>query len=298
MNRIIYSVIFLLFISQAGFCQFDHKYIVSGSGMKEVKIISNTGTVEWTYPTSGKCNDVWQLSNGNVIFSDHHYAKEVTLNKETVWEFKAPENTEIHTVSPIGNKFLIALNGTPSRIIELNKRGKIQKTIEFNTGIERAHGQFRQVRKTPWGTYLVGTMKTSKILELNKKGNIIREILIKGQAFVGVPLPNKNILIACGEGQCIVEVNQQNEIVWELKDEDIPQVPFRFIAGMQRLPNGNTVICNWGGHGHKGEQAQILEVSKDKKLIATVFNHELLKEPSAIQILDVKGKPEKGMLMK
>ncbi len=298
MKRLIYSIFFLLSISQSGYCQFNHKYIVSGSGMKEVKIISKTGVVEWTYPTKGKCNDVWQLSNGNVIFSDQSYAKEVTLNKETVWEFSAPKGTEIHTVSPIGNKFLIALNGTPSQIIELSKKGKILKTISFDTGIEQSHGQFRQVRKTPWGTYLAGTMRTSKMLEINKKGDVIREIPIKGQAFVGIPLPNKNILIACGEGHCIVEINQQNEIVWELKDSDIPQVPLRFIAGLHRLPNGNTIICNWGGHGHKGEQAQILEVTKDKKLISQVFDQNSLKEPSAIQILDMKRKPVKGLLRK
>ncbi len=286
-----------MIVTQAGFAQFNHRYIVSGSGMKEVRIISEKGEVEWSYPCNGKCNDVWQLSNGNVIFSDQDYAKEVTLEKETVWEYQAPKGTEIHSVSPIGKKFLIAINGTPSKIIELNKKGVAVKTIEFQTGVKGAHGQFRQVRKTPWGTYLAGIMNTSKMLEVDKKGNIIREIPIKGQAFVGIPLPNKNILIACGEGHGIVEVNQQNEIVWELKDEDI-EVPLRFVAGLHRLPNGNTVICNWGGHGHKGEQAEILEVTKDKKLVAQVFNYELVNEPSAIQILDVKGKPAKGDLLK
>lgn len=298
MNRLFFTILFVLIFSFVGFTQFNHRYLIGSAGMNEVRLISATGNVEWSYPCNGKTNDVWQLSNGNVIFADQTYAKEVTLDKETVWEYKAPKGTEIHSISPIGKKYLMALNGTPSKIIELNKKGKVLKTIEYNTGIDKAHGQARNIRKTPWGTYLVGTMKTSKILEVNKKGEIIREIPIEGQAFVVIPLPNKNILIACGEGHCVVEINPQNEVVWEVKDEDLPEIPLRFVAGLQRLPNGNTVICNWGGHGHRGEQAQIIEISPDKKVVDTVFNYDLVNEPSSIHILDTGAKPEKGELLK
>lgn len=271
---------------------------MAGSGKKEIQIIDKAGNVEWTYPCNGKTNDVWQLSNGNVIFADQSYAKEVTLEKETVWEFKAPKGCEIHSISPIGNKYLMAVNGSPLRIMELNKKGEVVKSIEYDTGIDNPHAQAREIRKTPWGTYLVGTMKNQSILEINKKGKVIREIPVKGQAYVGIPLPNKNILIACGDGHTIVEVNPANEVVWEVKENDMDGVPLRFAAGLQRLPNGNTVICNWGGHGHRGEQAQLVEITKDKKVIGKVFNYDMLNEPSAIQILDLPGKPEKGELLK
>jgi hypothetical protein len=297
MNRNLILIVLLL-LTQTGFAQFNHRYLVGSTGMKEIKIIDKNGKVEWSYPCQGKTNDVWQLSSGNVIFSDQNYAKEVTITKETVWEYKAPKGTEIHSISPIGNKYLMALNGTPSKIIELNKKGKVLKTIEYDTGIENAHAQARNIRKTPWGTYLCGTMKTSKILEINKKGEIIREISIPGQAFVGIPLPNKNILIACGEGHCIIEVNQKNEVVWKVQDEDIPTIPLRFVAGLQRLPNGNTVICNWGGHGHRGEQAQIIEITPTKKVVGKVFNYELVNEPSTIHVLDIASKAGKDKLLK
>ena len=286
MKQNLLSLTVLIFLSISSFAQFNHKYLVGGTGLKEVRIINKLGEIEWSYPCSGKTNDLWQLPNGNIIFSDQSYAKEVTLEKETVWEYKAPEGTEIHSISPIGNKYLMALNGTPFKIIELNKKGKAVKTIEYDTGIKNPHAQAREIRKTAWGTYLVGTMKNQAILEINKKGEVVREIPVKGQAYVGIPLPNKNILIACGDGHTIVEVNEQNEVVWEVKENDIEGVPLRFAAGMQRLPNGNTVITNWGGHGHRGEQAQIVEITKDKKVVGRVFDYELVNEPSAIHILD------------
>ena len=67
---------------------------------------------------------------------------------------------------------------------------------------------------------------------------------------------------------------------------------------MHRLPNGNTVVCNWGGHGHRGKQAQIFEITKEKELVAQVYDNDLFTMPSTIQILGINGNPEKGELLK
>jgi hypothetical protein len=295
---LLWMTIFMICLGNDSLAQFSHRYITSGHGMKQIMIVNKQGEVEWTYPTSGRCNDVWQLSNGNVIFSDHNHVREVTLKKEIIWTYDIENGREVHSISPIGKKFLIGVSGSPAQLIELNKKGKATRIIELDTKIEKAHGQFRQVRKSRQGTYFAGLMKTGKLLEIDQKGNIVREIDLPGQGFTGIPLPNGNVLIACGDGHCILEIDRQNKVVWELKDGDIPGIPLRFIAGLHRLPNGNTVVCNWGGHGYKGQQAQIFEVSRDKQLIGSVFDNDLFTMPSTIQILDMDGRPEKGQLFK
>ena len=60
-------------------------------------------------------------------------------------------------------------------------------------------------------------------------------------------------------------------------------------AGMQRLSNGNTVICNWGGHGHVGQQPQIVEVSRDKKVVSELFDNKQFKTISGVFLLDAEG---------
>ena len=71
------------------------------------------------------------------------------------------------------------------------------------------------------------------------------------------------------------------KIVWEFKQKNA-------FAGI-RLPNGNTVICNWGGHGRVGRQPQIIEVSRDKKVVAELFDNKQFKTISGVFLLDAEG---------
>jgi hypothetical protein len=57
------------------------------------------------------------------------------------------------------------------------------------------------------------------------------------------------------------------------------------MAGIQRLPNGNTILCNWLGHGHLGETADIIEVTPDKKVIWKFADHKDMKTVSSFQLL-------------
>ena len=58
----------------------------------------------------------------------------------------------------------------------------------------------------------------------------------------------------------------------EVKENDLPGNPLRFVAGLQRLPNGNTLICNWGGHGFIGQQPQICEITRDKQVVGEIYD--------------------------
>ena len=51
-----------------------------------------------------------------------------------------------------------------------------------------------------------------------------------------------------GDAHRVIEVDAQNKIVWEVTESEIAGNKLGFAAGVQRLGNGNTVICNWPGH--------------------------------------------------
>ena len=66
----------------------------------------------------------------------------------------------------------------------------------------------------------------------------------------------------------MVEVDKADKTVWELSENDLAGNPLRLMAGCQRLPNGNTVFCNYLGHGHIGEQPMFFEITPEKKIVA------------------------------
>ena len=70
-----------------------------GEGYNKMYLI-NHGKTQWTYSTGGgnEYDDVWMLSNGNVLFTRMYYIAEVTPSKQIVWRYDAPRGTEIHTL--------------------------------------------------------------------------------------------------------------------------------------------------------------------------------------------------------
>jgi hypothetical protein len=68
----------------------------------------------------------------------------------------------------------------------------------------------------------------------------------------------------------------------------------KFMTGLQRLPNGNTVMTNWLGHGQFGKSSHIIEITSDKKVVWTFFDHKTIRTVSSIQLLDVPGDATKG----
>ena len=55
--------------------------------------------------------------------------------------------------------------------------------------------------------------------------------------------------LRCGDDHRVIEVDGQGSVVWQVTEHEIPGNQLGFAAGLQRLPNGNTIICNWPGHG-------------------------------------------------
>ena len=117
-------------------------------------------------------------------------------------------------------------------------------------------------------------------------------------AFGGIRLPNGNTLVATGDGHRILEVDKDDKVAWEVRENDLTDNPLRFIAGMHRLPNGNTVVCNWGGHGHVGEQPQILEITPDKKVVGVLYDYTQFGTISGVFVMDLPGDPAKFEILR
>lgn len=262
-----------------------------------VSIVAADGSIEWQVDAKNP-QDCWLLPNGNILFAYLNGAKEMTKDKQVVWEYKAPEKVECHAAQPLPNGNVLIVECGSSRIIEVDRQGKIAKEIKLTTTTDKMHNQFRGTRKTPEGHYLVCFKGEGKVVELDGDGKVLREVKVPGDPHEVVRLPNKNWLITCGDGHKVEEVDPSDKVVWELNENDLPGNPLRLMAGCQRLPNGNTLFCVYLGHGHIGEQPMVLEVTPDKKVVWEFADHAHFKTINQLQSLEVPGDVTKGEILR
>ena len=274
----------------------QHPMLYIGEGYNKMFLVDK-GKILWTYSTGGgnEYDDVWMLSNGNILFTRMQYIAEVTPDKEVVWRYDAPEGTEIHTCQPIGlDKVLFVQNGLPPKLMIVNIK---TRTVEVQhdlaapslTDRKTVHAQFRRVRYTAQGTYLVPFLEMAQIVEYDRNFKEIWKYEI-ATPWAAIRLKNGNTLITDEKDKLTREVNPSKETVWELKPDDLPEA-YRFINTQTctRLANGNTIVCSRGGNG-KGPQ--LVEVTPDKKVVWVLQDWAHFGPATAVQILDDPGIPE------
>ena len=277
----------------------EHPMLYIGEGYNKMFVIAS-GKVVWTYST-GKGNeydDAWMLSNGNILFTRMQYLAEITPEKQVVWRYDCPAGTEVHTCQPIGlDRVLFILNGLPPRLIVMNIRSGRREVdhplpAKSLTDAKTVHPQFRRVRYTAQGTYLVpmlGLGDAGKVVEYDQDFHEIWSYAIRSP-WAALRLKNGNTLITDEHDILTREVDPRGRTVWELRPEDLP-AEYRFIntQSCTRLANGNTIICSRGGGG-KGPQ--LVEVTPDKQVVWVLQDWADLGPATAVQILDDPGIPE------
>jgi hypothetical protein len=275
----------------------QHPMLYIGEGYNKILLV-NEGKIIWTYSTGPgwEYDDVWMLSNGNILFTRMQYVAEVTPDKQVVWRYDAPKGTEIHSCQPIGlDKVLFVLNGLPPKLMVVNtKTNKIETQHDLPavsvTDTKTVHAQFRRVRYTAQGTYLVPFLEMNQVVEYDKNFKEIWKYEIKSP-WAALRLKNGNTLITDEQDILTREVNPKKETVWELRPSDLPEA-YRYInaQSVTRLANGNTIVCSRGGDG-KGPQ--LVEVTPDKKVVWVLWDWANFGPATAVQILDDPGIPEK-----
>jgi hypothetical protein len=276
-----------------------HPFFCTDSAGNKVAVVSADGKVEWEYPCKHP-QDCWVLPNGHSLFCHAGGAIELTSDRQIAWEYKAGPNTEVHACQPLPDGRVLVVENGPCRIIEVDRAGKIAREIALTPppATVKVHDQFRGTRKTKEGHYFLCRKGEHRVDELDPDGRTLREIPVPGDVHECVLLPDGHLLIACGEGRKVQELDASLKVVWELNENDVPGNPLRLMTGLQRLPNGNTIFCNYLGHGHIGEQPQFFELTPDKQLVWQFTDHAHFKTINQIQVLDVPGDVTKGEIIR
>lgn len=233
--------------------------------LRKIFILDEAGKVAWDYDAANP-QDVWMLPNGNILTTHLHGVQEVTRDRKVVWEYGVGAPDEVPTCQPLpdGN-VLIGIVGQ-CRLIEVNRRGDIVFELPLSTTEKNPHAQFRMCRKTPQGTYLVPFTAEGAVREFARDGTIVREFPRRPSPVCALRLEDGNTLISAG--RAVTEYDPTGRVAWELTEADLPDIQIAVPAGLQRLPNGNTVICNWGARDEGAKLgAHIFEVTPDKRVV-------------------------------
>jgi len=278
----------------------QHPMLYVGENYNKMFLVKD-GKVIWTYSTGPRpeFDDVWMMSNGNILFSRMQYVTVISPDKKVLWRYDAnpskdSKQTEIHTCQPIGlDKVMFVENGLPPRLRVVNfKTGAVEVDHELPFDEKRGvHGQFRRARVTAQGTYLLSFLGLDRVVEYDKDFKEIWTYDI-AKPWAAIRLKNGNTLITDEKDSLTREVNAKGGTVWEFNClTDLP-AEYQFTSAPQsctRLANGNTIFTS---RGKAGEGPQLIEVTPDKKVVWVLQNWKTLGDATAVQILDDPGVPE------
>ncbi len=280
----------------------QHSMLYIGENCNRMSLV-NKGKVIWTYNTGRgpEYDDIWMLSNGNILFSRMQYIALITPDKKVLWRYNCnttpgPGFTEVHGCQPLGlNRVMFVLNGLPPKLMIINtKTGKVELEREIpyeNADSKSVHAQFRRARVTAQGTYLIPYLLLGRVVEYDKDFKEIWRYNIT-TPWAALRLKNGNTLITNEKDWFTREVNPKGETVWEFNCKTDLPVSFQFTSAPQtctRLANGNTIFASRGDHG---TGPQLIEVAPDKKVVWVLRDWQQLGDATAVQVLDDPGYPE------
>ena len=281
----------------------QHPMLYVGENCNRMFLV-NEGKVIWTYSTGKgfEYDDVWMLSNGNILFTRMQYLAMITPDKKVLWRYDCnnstgPLHTEVHTCQPIGNdKVMFVVNGLHPTLYIVNiKSGKteLEKELPYDQPIteNEIHAEFRRVRITAKGTYLVSYLLKNRVVEYDKDFKEIWRYDIQSP-WAAIRLKNGNTLITDEREWLTREVDNKGKTVWEFNCKTDLPANMQFTSAPQsctRLANGNTILAS---RGKQGAGPQLIEVDKNKKIVCVLYDWKNVADATAVQILDDPGIPE------
>lgn len=265
-----------------------HGVAIQGNG--KLAILAADGSTQWEVPWNG-IHDIHVLPTGNIMVQQGG-AKIVEIDrqsKQVVWAYDSStqngnegKKIEVHAFQPLENGNVMIAETTAMRIIEVDRSGKLLKSIAMQVDNPDPHTDTRLVRKLASGNYLACHEGDGVIREYaGDTGDIVWEFAVPmfgreaapghgpeafgNKAFSAVRLPSGNTLISTGNGHSVIEVTHDKEIVWQIQQNDLPGIVLAWVTTLEVLENGNYAIGNC--HAGPGSPLLIEINSKTKEVV-------------------------------
>jgi hypothetical protein len=249
--------------------------------------ISTDGQKLWEHQTPSLTVMFNVLDNGHVFYPHggaSRGAEEVDRDHKVVWSYASPAG-ELLGAERLANGNSLLGEGGPPKALELDLAKAVVRSIDVTTTEAAAHGQIRHIHRLASGNVLLALEGEGAAREIDAAGKTVWEYKGIARIHEAIRLPNGNTLIGGGDSKRVVEVTSAGQIAWEFNATDAPELGLAFVASVQVLKNGDLLVCNWlGGEGGVGVHA--FQVTRDKKVVWKLDDHQLLKSATTVTALD------------
>jgi len=276
-----------------------HSFFVAGPSF--TGIIDDRGETQWAAPKA-HARDGWVLPNGHILIVWAKQVLEFDRSRTVCWSYQlqAP-NRELGTAQrlPNGNTLITELGPEP-RLKEVTAKGDTAVEFALQPETDNAHMQTRMARKLPNGDYLVPHLLAHCVKQYTAKGEVVATIRTdlaelggrkaENWPFTAIRLRNGNTLVGCTHGNKVCEFDAAGKVVWKVDNDDVGGI-IDDACGVQRLPNGNTVIASY----HATPGVKLLEVDRHKNV---VWRYSGKHRVHHFQVLTTNGEPLPGAPMR
>jgi outer membrane protein assembly factor BamB len=271
-----------------------HRFFAADYDKHTMLIVGADGKVEWSHHMDGGSHDAWMLPNGHILWTpsgDKVFDLDPKTDKQVlVYDAKTNGNehadVQVHGITPLPDGGVVVFESGPKRILEIGSDGKIQKQIALTMEGD-PHHNMRNARKLANGHYLLCLSHDKKISEVDGDGKEVWSYPTETECYSAVRLENGNTLIGGGFSHKVLEVDKAGTVVWSISETELPGISLGYVAQVQRLPNGDTIIDNCHA---KEANPQLIEVDKDKKVVWSYRDFEHLGNATPVGfVLDVPG---------
>ena len=288
----------LLLLSQTT-PEISHSFFIAGPQF--TGIIGETGEVIWD-SEKPSARDGFVLKNGHVLICWADEVKEYDTDKKVIFHYtKAEATMELGTAVRLQNGHtMITESGEKPRIVEVDKKGNVIKSVPLLPETDNVHMQTRMARKLKNGNYLVPHLLAFAVKEYRPDGTVVQRFKTdldqlggreaENWPFTAIRLKNGNTLVTLTHGNKVVELNPEGNVIWKVTNNDVEGNPLADSCGAQRLPNGHTVIASYGAK----DGIKLFEIDQEKNMVWSYTDHNV----HHFQILTTNGKPLKGQPLK
>jgi hypothetical protein len=270
----------------------QRSYRVLAQDTGHVAIVDAHGGVAWEVECKHNAHDIGRLTNGNLLL---HVGParivEMTPAKEIVWQYEArpragsTERVEIHAFQRLPDGLTMVAESGNRRLVEVDRQGRIVHEIPLVVEHPNPHRDTRLARKLTSGNYLVCHEGDGKVREYDRDGRVVWTYTLDlagrprspghgveahgTEVFAALRLKNGNTLIACGNGNRVIEVTPAGQTVWSIEQNELPGIQLAWVTTLEVLPDGNYVI----GNCHAGhENPTLVEIEPKTKKVVWQFD--------------------------
>jgi len=262
-------------------------FVGSGSVIREVDW---DGNEVWRYEEPGLNHDFLVLENGNLVVNVYVpmpddvarrvkggipgtelrgrmwtcLIKEITREGETVWEWNIAEHLDIgkDVLCPLCPRHVWGFCNSLDRLPD----GKILFTLRLLNDVGIFDPRTGEITWRFGRDKELGHPHSCSYLE---NGNIL--LFDNGLHRVG---SDPNLQIADIAASRVIEIDPKtNEIVWQYMDPLAPNFFSAICSAAERLPNGNTLIC-------EATKGRFFEVTRDMEIVWEYFSPFLVTRPN------------------